>query len=262
MPDLSPFDLSGKVAIITGAATGIGRGIADRLVASGARVVIADIDGERGRAAAAEIDGGVFVDVDLTDPGSPQVAVAEVLEQCGQADILVNNAGIYPNAPLLEITPDFFDRMIAIDLRGMLFMTQAFVRPLLDAGRPGKVVNIASISGIRAPLQAGQASYGAAKGGVISLTIQLARELAPEGIHVNAVAPGFTLHEELKQRVVGAGMPLEEWDRQVQNATNRIPLGRVGGPDDIGKAVSFLASAASDFVLGVTLMVDGGWSLC
>ena len=262
MSDLSPFDLEGKVAIVTGAATGIGRGIADRLNASGARVVIADIDEDRGRRAAAEIPDGMFVHVDLADADSPARAVAEVIEARGQADILVNNAGIYPNAPLLDTTPEFFDRMIAIDLRGMLFMTQAFVRPLVESERPGKVVNIASISGTRAPLPEGQASYGAAKGGVISMTIQLARELAPRGIYVNAVAPGFTQHEELKQRVVDAGMPLDEWDHQVDIATNRIPLGRVGGPDDIGKAVAFLACAASDFVVGVTLMVDGGWSLC
>ena len=262
-PDLSPFDLSGKVAIVTGSAVGIGEGIARRLTAGGVRVVIADLDEERGKATASSIEGGVYVHLDLSDPESPARAVADVLAACGRVDLLVNNAGIYTSGSIFDLDVEFFDRMYAINVRGLMFMTKAFAEQAIAADHGGKVVNVASgaawwpkVTTRSLP----QAVYGGSKAAVVAATAHLAKELGPKGIHVNAVAPGFTMHSGLLERAA-AVTSREAFDASLAAAVAGSPLGRVGGPDDIAKVIVFLLSPASDWLFGLTLNCDGGWWL-
>ncbi len=257
--DVSPFDISGKVALVTGGAGGIGAGIVRRLTSLGASVVVADLEENRGRATAAD----VFVGVDVSDPESVDRAVAEAISACGRVDFLVNNAAITESQPLSEVTVADIDRVFGVNLNGVLLMTKAFAASVIAAGHPGKVVNIASGVGgwgpRTIPREMPQPVYGASKGAVIALTTHLAKELGPQGIHVNGVAPGFTIHEDLLKRSAGGATDLFEAAKADASAAS--PLGRVGEPDDIAKVVAFLLSPASDWLFGLTILSDGGWWL-
>lgn len=246
----NPFDLTGKVALVTGANTGIGQGIALALAAAGADIAAA------GRSAAEETleaarDLGrraEFSHADLATIAPVSGLVGEVLTRLGRIDILVNNAGIIRRADALDFTEEDWDAVIDTNLKSVFFLCQAVGRHMAERGS-GKIINIASMltfqGGIRVP------SYTAAKSGVGGLTRLLANEWATKGINVNAIAPGYIATSN-----TAALQADETRNRQIME---RIPAGRWGSPEDLGGAAVFLASAASDYVHGHILAVDGGW---
>ena len=255
------FDLTGRVAIVTGSAMGIGEGIARRLAAQGASVVVADVDAARGAAVAAELGkgpaGAQFVRTDVRDTAEIDRLVAETVRLFGGVDIVVNNAGIFPFAPALEVTPELWDRVHSVNLRGAFFLAQSAARRMKEAGKGGAVVNIASIDALH---PTGQLTpYDASKGGLRMMTRSLAVELAPLGIRVNAIAPGSIATPGASAATsIPAGVDAA---RLMESFLARIPLHRMGEPDDIARAVLFLASPAASYITGVTMVVDGGYLL-
>ncbi len=252
------MQLSGKTAIVTGGARGIGAAICRRYAAEGARVAIADRLVEEAEALATEIGGGALsVPLDVTSRAATDAGIAAVLAETGSLDILVNNAGIYDLGPLLDITEDSYDRVFAVNVKGLLFTLQAAARQMVDQGRGGKIINFSSQAGRRGePLGA---VYCASKAAVISLTQSAALALIGHRINVNAIAPGVidTPMWDQVDRLFATeeGLPIGEKKRQVGAA---VPYGRMGRPDDIAGAAVFLASAAADYIVGQTLNVDGG----
>jgi NAD(P)-dependent dehydrogenase (short-subunit alcohol dehydrogenase family) len=236
------MQLSGKTAIVTGGARGIGAAICRRYSAEGARVAIADRLIEEAEALAHEIGGGAFaVRFDVTSRAAIDAGIAAVVAETRSLDILVNNAGIYDLEPLLEITEESYDRVFAVNVKGLLFTLQAAARQMVEQGRGGKIINFSSQAGRRG--EALGAVYCASKAAVISLTQSAALALIPHRINVNAIAPGVidTPMWDHVDRLFAAeeGLPIGEKKRQV------------------GAAV-FLASAAADYIVGQTLNVDGG----
>lgn len=243
--------LQGKTAIITGAASqrGIGRATAKRFADNGARVVIIDLDEEAARAAADDLgDGHLGLRCDVSDPAQCKEAVAAALSAFGRLDILVNNAGVSQSDKLMEITQEKFDLVINVLLRGTLNMSQALV-PHFRENRDGRIVNIGSIAAQRGGGLFGGPHYSAAKGGVHSLTKSMARELGPDGIRVNAIAPG-TIDTDIFQGKLS--------DAQKAAIIGNVPLGRLGTADDIGCACLYLVSDLSSYVTGTVLDVNGG----
>ena len=240
--------LQGKVAIITGAARGIGRETALLFAAEGAKVVICDLLDE-GEEVAEEIRsrGGeaIFYKLDVTDRDAVKRMVDAVVERYGRIDILVNNAGITRDAQFLKMTEEDWDKVIAVNLKGVFNVTQA-VAPVMVAQGKGKIVNAASVVALYGNF--GQTNYVASKAGVIGMTKVWARELGRKGINVNAVAPGFI------QTEMTAKVP----EKVLQMVRERTPLGRLGTPRDVAYAYLFLASDESDYVNGAVLSVDGG----
>ena len=241
--------LDGKVAIITGAARGIGKATAQIFAREGARVVITDIDEATGKATAQEIrdQGGeaIFIPVDVTDPVSVQGMVDKTLETYGRIDILVNNAGVLRDRTLLKMTHDEFDFVIEVNLKGVFNCTKA-VAPIMVEQGSGVILNASSIVGVYGNF--GQTNYVASKAGVIGMTKVWARELGPKGIRVNAVAPGFIRTE------MTASLP----EKVVQMVIERTPLRTWGEPEDVAYAYLYLASDEARFVNGAILHVDGG----
>ncbi len=242
-------DLSGRVALVTGAGRGLGRTIAQSLAGAGAAIACVDIDPnltaetvELIQAAGGQAQALVC---DVTNSTRVNEVVDEVVKQMGRLDILVNNAGITRDGMIMRMKDDQWDAVIAINLRGTFLFTRAVTRPMMKA-RSGRIINIASVSGLMG--NPGQANYSASKAGVIGLTRTVARELASRNITVNAVAPGFIATEMTAK--LG-----EEILAQVQE---QIPLGRLGEPQDVADAVLFLAGDAAGFVTGHVLTVDGG----
>ena len=244
------FDLTGRVAIVTGANTGIGQGIAVALAQAGADVALvgrssADETAELVRAAGQR---AILVEADLSTIAPVQAVVEQTLDELGGLDILVNNAGIIRRADAVDFSEADWDAVIDTNLKSVFFLSQAAGRHMIARGR-GKIVNIASMlsfqGGIRVP------SYTASKSGVAGLTKLLACEWAAKGINVNAIAPGYIATSN-----TAALQADETRNRQI---LERIPAGRWGEPSDLGGAAVFLASAASDYVNGHILAVDGGW---
>jgi 2-dehydro-3-deoxy-D-gluconate 5-dehydrogenase len=239
---MNPFDLSGRVALVTGANTGIGQAIAVALAQAGADVALA------GRSAADETAGlvraegrrAILIGADLSSIAPVEGVVEQTVSDLGGIDILVNNAGIIPEAD--------WDAVIDTNLKSLFFLSQAAGRRMIEAGR-GKIINIASLlsfqGGIRVP------SYTASKSGVAGLTKLLANEWAAKGLNVNAIAPGY-----IATNNTAALQADENRNRQIME---RIPAGRWGEASDLGGAAVFLASSASDYVNGHILAVDGGW---
>jgi len=242
-------DLAGQVAIVTGAARGLGRAIAQTLAGAGAKVACVDVDQET---LAATIDairaaGGTAEPIacDVTDSGRVSEVVAEVVDKWGALDILVNNAGITRDTLIMRMKDDQWDAVIGVNLRGTFLFTRAATRPMIK-GRRGRIINIASVSGLMG--NPGQANYSASKAGVIGLTRTVARELAGRNITVNAIAPGFIATE--MTAALGQGI--------LDTIRKQIPLGRLGQPQDVAHAVLFLASEAAEYITGHVLTVDGG----
>lgn len=238
-------------ALVTGGARGIGRGIAERLARRGDVVFIGDLGSTAAATAAELVAEGLAVhgvELDVRDPGSLAAAVAAV-EEVAPLATMVNNAGVCWIRPLVEVTPREFDDLMSINLRGVFFGIQAAARAM--AGRGGCIVNTASTSGFTASTTP-MVPYDTSKGAVRMLTIAAARELAPAGIRVNAVAPG-TVDTDLTRSVLDDPEVLE------RQAAERIPLGRLGRPTDIAAAVDFLSSDAASYITGHVLVVDGGW---
>jgi D-sorbitol dehydrogenase (acceptor) len=250
--------LEGKTAIITGGARGIGRAIAQRYAAEGARVVVADINAAEASTVAAEIgSGAIGVGVNVTQQASIDALVSTVVERCGRIDILVNNAGVFEMAPILEITRESYAKQFAVNVEGLLFTLQAVARQMVAQGQGGKIVNFASQAGRRG--EALVAVYCASKAAVISLTQSAGLGLIKHGINVNGIAPGVV--DTPMWDVVDAqfakyeNLPLGEKKRQVGLA---VPFGRMGHVEDMVGAAVFLASADADYIVAQTLNVDGG----
>ncbi len=240
-------------ALVTGAGRGLGRAIALTLARHGHLVVAADLDGAAAEETATLIgaEGGQVqaLQVDVADVAALQDAVAAAEAQA-PLGTLVNNAGIGFIAPLVEVTAEQFDRLMTINLRATFFGIQAAAR-LMGPRGAGSVVNLASTSGFTASTVP-MVPYDTSKGAVRMLTASAARELAPSGIRVNAVAPG-TIDTDLSRALAVDDGALERM------AATRIPLGRLGAPDDVAEAVAWLSSDAASYVTGHTLVVDGGW---
>ncbi len=242
-------DLSGQVAIVTGAGRGLGRLIAEVLARAGARIACVDVEAElaAGTVQRIEVAGGIAeaLPCDVTDSRRVGEVVEAVVTKWGGLEILVNNAGITRDNLLVRMKDDQFDAVINVNLRGTFLFTRAAARPMIK-GRRGRIINVASVSGMMG--NPGQANYSASKAGVIGLTRTAARELAGRNITVNAVAPGFIATE----------MTAALGDQIVEEVKKRTPLGRLGKPQDVADAVLFLASEAAGFITGHVLVVDGG----
>jgi len=254
--DWGPFGLKGKNALITGAAMGIGRGIAERFIEAGANVMIADLS-PKVDGVAAELDSGrtKSIVLDISDHVATAAAVQRFVEEFGSLDILVNNAGIYPTSLVLDMTPEFFDHVIAVNLHGLVFMSKAAGVQMVKQGRGGKIVNIASIDSVH-PSMPGLAAYDASKGGVLMFTKNFALEMAQHGVTVNAIAPGGITTEGASSPL--KGMSVEQMEQLTKEFVRQVPMGRFGVPDDIAKVAVFLASPAADYITGELIVVDGG----
>lgn len=245
------MNLENKVAIVTGAGRGIGRGIALTLAREGAKVVLSDLNYDDCLSAATELEKSgaavLAVQCDVAQRAEVDKLLATTMAKFGRIDILVNNAGIYPFKSFLEMEEQEWDKVIDVNLKGVFFCSQAAAK-LMPAG--GKIINISSIAAFVG--FAGLTHYCASKGGLEAMTRALALELAPQKINVNNVAPGAietpgatgSLSEEAKKQTIGV-----------------IPWGRMGVPEDIAAAVAFLSSAGADYITGQTLVVDGGYIL-
>ena len=246
----NPFDLDGRTALVTGANTGIGQGIAIALAQAGADVVAV------GRRAPLETQAAVhalrrrfhFIAADLVSTQPIEAVVRETLVEMGRLDIVVNNAGVISRADAMEVTEADWDRVVNVDLKSAFFLCQAAARHMAASGG-GKIINVVSMlsfqGGIRVP------AYTAAKSGLAGITKALANEWAKQRINVNAIAPGYFATDNTQV--------LREDESRNREIMARIPAGRWGVPADLGGVAVFLASAASDYVHGAIIPVDGGW---
>lgn len=252
--------LEGRAAIVTGSGRGIGRAIARRLVAEGARVVVNDVDEDVAREAAEELDGTAVVVGSIAEAAVAEELVATAERELGGLDIVVNNAGITRDAPLHKMTDEAWNAVLDVSLRGTFYLCRAAFRLLRSEEAPHnrKVVNMASINGIYGV--AFNANYSAAKGGVIGLTKALAREWAPQRINVNAVAPGYIEGTRLtapRGEGDAFGIP-EDVVAQIRAA---VPIGRPGQPADVAALVAWLSSPDSDYMTGQVLEIHGGMEI-
>lgn len=246
--------LQGKVAIVTGGGTGIGRGVATIFAKEGAIVAVC---GRRPEPLNETVQlvkqaGGkaIAIPTDVSSFEQVQKAAQEVISQFGKIDILVNNAGVYLPHDAMSASEDEWNTVMSIDLKGVWICSKAVLPQMLKAGR-GKIVNIASIAGLIGFEQS--AAYCAAKGAVVNLTREMALDYAPKGIHVNVIAPGVIESDMTK--------PFLSNEASKKSFLDKTPVGRIGKPEDIGYAAVYLASNESDFVVGHTLVVDGGWTI-
>ena len=254
------FDLTGKSAVVTGGAMGIGQAISFRLAEAGAVVMIADIDVEAASQTTMQIkaSGGKAraIRADASSTADAKAVVQATLEAFGRLDIMVNNAGIYPISPALETSEEMWDKVLNLNLKGAFFYSQAAAQEMVKAGHGGKIINMASIDAMHP--YGGVAHYSTSKAGLVMLTKALALEFAPHNIRVNAVAPGSIMTpgtKAVRAALEARGIPEE---KVIESYMARLPLGRMGEPDDVAKVVLFLASAAADYITGSLLLVDGG----
>jgi 3-oxoacyl-[acyl-carrier protein] reductase len=250
-------DLSGQVALVTGAARNIGKSIADVYALNGARVVYADVLADEAATAAAAHPGCKAVIMDVTDERQVQAAIAQVAAEFGRLDILVNNAGTNTwkyRVPIDQFPREEWDRLISVDLNGLYFVSKAAAGVMLSQGS-GRIINIASVLGLVAARL--QCAFIAAKGAVVNLTKAMALELAPRGVLVNAIAPGSILTEGTKALFYGKD---GQFSDKMQQMLAHIPLGQPGKSEDIAYAALYLAAPESGYVNGHVLTVDGGWT--
>ncbi len=250
--------LDGKAALVTGAARGIGRAMAVRFVAEGARVAIADVNAEAAKAAAAPLgDVAIAVYADLTRQESIDAMVSATVAAFGGIDVLVNNAALFDLAPIVDITRASFHRVFDLNVEGLLFTLQAVAKQMIAQGRGGKIINMASQAGRRGePLVA---VYCASKAAVISITQSAALNLIQYGINVNAIAPGVVDNEhwdDVDRRFAQyENLPIGEKKRRVGAA---VPVGRMARPEEIAGLAVFLASGDADYIVAQTYNIDGG----
>ena len=257
------IDLTGKVALVTGGAQGIGRVICSYLAGSGARVAIADCNEKYGKLAAQELgkygSNAAFYYCDVSDESRVKQLVDELVNAEGGIDILVNNAGIYPEIPFLEMTGDDFRRVLEVNLIGTFLCSRYIAASMIEQKRGGIIINMASIEAERS-FSIGMSAYGASKAGVAMLTRNLAKELGQYGIRVNAVAPGGIITREMTSSCGNADSATSQhrYD-QLKKFLKRVPIGRMGEADDVAGVVLFLASDLSSYITGETIKVDGGY---
>jgi len=238
-----------QVAVITGSARGIGKAIAEKLARQGFKIVICDIVTDQVQSTVKDIAqlgaDAIGVKVDVTRANEVENLFQETIKAFDRVDVLVNNAGITRDGLLIRMSESDWDAVIAVNLKGTFNCTKAAARIMMKQ-RKGKIINISSVVGVMGNV--GQANYSASKGGVISLTKSAAKELAPRGVTVNAVAPGYIETEMTK------ALP----DEVKESFLKLIPLKRPGSPDDVAEVVAFLASPASDYITGQVIHIDGG----
>ncbi|MBM3694228.1 MAG: glucose 1-dehydrogenase [Actinobacteria bacterium] len=246
------FRLDGKVALVTGASSGLGERFARVLDAAGARVVVAARRAERLEALVAELTDAHAVACDLADPGTRTALVREVVERTGHIDVVVNNAGVQATTASTEVAMDDFRRAMRVNLEAPFELAREAARAMIAAGRGGAIVNIASVLGLVGNGVIPDAAYAASKGALVNLTRQLGAEWARSGVRVNAIAPAW-FPSEMTGTMFGDERS-ETWIRR------NTPMGRAGAPHELDGVLLFLASDASSYVTGVTVPVDGGWT--
>ncbi len=246
------WGLQGKVSIITGAANGIGQACARLFAQQGAKVVLADIQDAPGQALAQELVAqghqASFVHCDVGIKADVDALVGQVTQQHGRIDVLVSNAGIFKASPFLEVSESDFDEVLRVNLKGAFLMGQAAARAMKSTGG-GAIVHMSSVNGVMAIPEI--ASYNVSKGGINQLTRAMALALADDGIRVNAVAPGTIATELARQAVLTS-------DAARSKILSRTPMKRLGEPEEVARAVAFLASDASSYITGEILTIDGG----
>ncbi len=250
-------NLEGRVALVTGAARGLGQAIADAFAANGARAVYADVDFETAQLAAQRSPGSLALRMDVTRNAEVEAGIDEVLQAFGRLDILVNNAGVntlHHRVNIDQFPIEEWDRIVRVDLTGLFQVSRAGAKPMLRQ-KSGRIINIASIVGL-VPLRL-QSPFVAAKAGVVNLTKSMALELGPQGVLVNCIAPGSILTEGTKKLFYGSDGKFSD---RVQAMLAHVPLGRPGTPEEIAHAALFLAAPESSYFNGAILTVDGGWT--
>lgn len=251
----NPFSLEGKVSLVTGGSRGLGLGYSRALAAAGSDLILFSLEEdellEASRSISEETGRRVFTYTgDVSSNEAQDKMLGAALEIFDGIDILINNAGANCRKPFMEVEPSEFDMVVNVNLKAVYFLTQKVVRVMLDAGRPGKIINIASLTSVLGVQSL--SVYGTTKGGVSSLTKAMALELAPHNINVNAIAPGYF-------RTAFTEAAFQDPERAAW-INSRIPLGRYGTPEDIANLAVFLASKASDYLTGNIIFADGGWT--
>ncbi|MBU4272826.1 MAG: 3-oxoacyl-ACP reductase FabG [Planctomycetes bacterium] len=250
-------DLRDQVALVTGAANGIGKAIAEILAANEARVIFTDIDFAAAKESASCVPRAKAMELDVCSESQIQAVTTEIMREYGRVDILVNNAGVNTNkhrVPFDQFPRDEWDRIVQVDLTGVYLVGKA-VGGIMRARQSGRIINIASVAGL-VPLRL-QCAYVASKAGVINLTKTMALEIGCEGITVNAIAPGSTLTNATKSLFYGEDGQFKD---SVRKLLDHIPCGRPGRPEEIAAAALFLAAPEASYVNGAVITVDGGWT--
>ncbi|MGC9359286.1 MAG: SDR family NAD(P)-dependent oxidoreductase [Anaerolineae bacterium] len=252
---LDTFSLEGQIGIVTGGGQGLGQAFSLAFAEAGADIVVAEINPETGPATVREVERlgrrALFVETDVTNRSNVEAMVAHTLSAFGRVDFLMNNAGITKWAPAEEVTEEDWRAVMAVNLDGVFYGCQAVAGPMKEAGG-GRIINIASMSGMIVNFPQAQASYNASKAAVIHLTRSLACEWAPYGIRVNAIAPGY-MATPMAQPFFDDPAYGERW-------MQAIPMGRPGQPQELAGAAIYLASEASSYVTGEVIVVDGGYT--
>jgi len=257
--------LTGRTAVVTGAARGIGLSIATRLAQNGADVALIDLDSAQTQAVAHSIHSStgaktIGLAVDVTDATRLREGVQEIIDALGPVDVVVPNAGILVLKPALEITPQEFDNVLRVNLLGVFLTATEFARRMVESGAEGRIIFTSSLFGLRGGV--GNAAYAASKFGILGLAQSMAAELAPAGIRVNSVCPGqiesAMIQQLFKDRAAANGT--DPHDERAAFARH-IPLGGLGLPEDVADTYVYLASPLSNYVTGQHIVVDGGWSV-
>jgi 3-oxoacyl-[acyl-carrier protein] reductase len=245
MEDLMKHEFTDSVVMITGAAQGLGRAIAEGFAAAGAKLALIDLNEKKLSETAGSLGGAAYI-CDITSPEEVAVAAARIEQETGGIDILVNNAGIAGTDSILDLTVEKWRRMIDVNLSGAFYCIQTVARGMIKRGRGGRIINISSLAGRNGGIMTSP-SYAASKAGILGLTKAAARQLAPHRITVNAVSPGSLQSEMLNSF----------GEEKVAALTKSVPLGRLGSFNDVREAVLFLASKEAEFVDGVCIDVNG-----